>query len=96
MPSNSIFLFSCISLNISLEEMKKVIDECYERCEKILSDETEYILEGVADNIQVRLEKEGDMNEAFEKLNEEEKLAYSLHYFIEESENAPSEFFRNI
>lgn len=75
----------------------KMIRETYSdlTCEKILSDETEYLLEGVADNIQVRLEKEGDMNEAFEKLNEEEKLAYSLHYFIEESENAPSEFFRN-
>lgn len=75
----------------------KMIRETYSdlSCEKILADETEYLLEGVADNIQVRLEKSGDMNASFEELKEEEKLVYSLHYFIEESENAPSEFFRN-
>ncbi|MBQ7956525.1 MAG: hypothetical protein IJ279_00700 [Clostridia bacterium] len=75
----------------------KMIRETYSDLtkEKILADETENLVEGVADNIQVRLEKSGDMSAAFEELKEEEKLVYSLHYFIEESEKAPSEFFKN-
>ena len=74
----------------------KAIREAYSELteEKILSDSGENLLEGVADNIQVRLEKEDDMNSAFEKLTEEEKTVYAFHYFLEESKTKPSEFFR--
>ena len=74
---------------------KKLIRETYADLteEKILSDDGENLIEGVADNIQVRLEKEDDMNEAFEKLTEEEKTIYAFHYFLEEKK--VSEFFKN-
>lgn len=62
--------------------------------EKILTDDGENLLEGVADNIQVRLEKEDDMNAAFENLTEEEKTVYAFCYFLEEAKEKPSEFFR--
>lgn len=73
----------------------KLIRETYADLteEKILSDDGKNLVEGVADNIQVRLEKEDDMNEAFEKLTEEEKTIYAFHYFLEEKK--VSEFFKN-
>ncbi len=63
--------------------------------EKILSDNGENLSEGVTDNIQVRLEKEDDMNKAFENLFEEEKTIYAFHYFLEEAKTKPSMFFKN-
>lgn len=74
----------------------KMIRETYSDLteEKILSDKTEYLLEGVADNIQLRLEKNENMNDEFEKLNEEEKLMYALHYFLDEAATDASAFFR--
>ena len=73
----------------------KFIREAYSDLteEKILSDNGENLIEGVADNIQVRLEKEDDMNGAFEKLSEEEKTIYAFHYFLDEKK--VSEFFKN-
>lgn len=62
--------------------------------EKILADDGENLLEGVADNIQVRLEKEDDMNAAFDNLNDAEKSVYAFHFFLEEAKVKPSEFFR--
>ena len=74
----------------------KAIRETYSELteEKILSDSGENLLEGVTDNIQVRLEKEDDMNSAFENLTDEEKTVYAFHYFLEEAKTKPSEFFR--
>ncbi len=73
----------------------KFIRESYSELteEKIVSDNGENLIEGVADNIQVRLEKSEDMNEAFEKLSEEEKTIYAFHYFLDEK--TVSEFFKN-
>lgn len=74
----------------------KLIRETYSELteEKILSDSGENLLEGVADNIQQRLEKAEDMNTSFENLKEEEKLVYAFHYFLEEAETSSSEFFK--
>lgn len=74
----------------------KAIREAYSELteEKILSDSGENLLEGVTDNIQVRLEKEDNMNNAFENLTDEEKMVYAFHYFLEEAKTKPSEFFR--
>lgn len=78
-----------------LDHMKKIRNSYSSlTAEKILADNGENLLEGVADNIQVRLEKEDDMNASFENLNEEEKLVYAFHYFLEEAKVKPSEFFR--
>ncbi len=78
-----------------LEHMK-MIRETYSDLtkEKILEDDGEYLLEGIADNIQMRLEKTDDMNAAFEELKKEEKLAYALHYFLDEAKVSPSQFFK--
>lgn len=78
-----------------LEHMK-LIRETYSDLtkEKILEDDGENLLEGIADNIQQRLEKADDMNAAFEELKKEEKLAYALHYFLDEAKVSPSQFFK--
>lgn len=78
-----------------LDHMKKIRETYSELTEeKILSDSGENLLEGVVDNIQVRLEKEDNMHEAFENLSEAEKTVYAFHYFLEEAKTKPSEFFR--
>lgn len=79
-----------------LDHMKFIRENYSELTEeKILSDNGENLVEGVADNIQVRLEKEEDMNKGFENLTEEEKTVYAFHHFLEESKVKTSEFFRN-
>ncbi len=79
-----------------LDHMKKIREDYAELTEeKILSDDGENLLEGVADNIQVRLEKTEDMNDAFENLSEAEKIVYAFHFFLDEAKEKPSEFFRN-
>lgn len=79
-----------------LDHMKKIREDYSDLTEeKILSDDGENLLEGVADNIQVRLEKNEDMNEAFENLNEAEKIVYAFHFFLDEGKEKPSAFFRN-
>ncbi len=78
-----------------LDHMKAIREKYSELTEeKILSDSGENLLEGVVDNIQVRLEKEDNMNAAFENLTEEEKTVYAFYYFLEEAKTKPSEFFR--
>ena len=74
----------------------KLIRETYSDLseEKILSDDGKNLLEGVTDNIQLRLEKSSDMNESFFSLKEEEKLCYAYFFFLDESKVAPSEFFK--
>lgn len=79
-----------------LDHMKEIREKYSElTVEKILSDDGENLLEGVADNIQVRLEKEENMNSSFENLTEAEKTSYAFHFFLEEAREKPSEFFRN-
>lgn len=78
-----------------LDHMKKIREDYAVLTEeKILSDDGENLIEGIADNIQVRLEKTEDMNESFENLRDEEKMVYAFHYFLEEAEKKPSAFFR--
>ena len=78
-----------------LDHMKKIREDYASLTEeKILSDDGENLIEGIADNIQVRLEKTEDMNESFEKLTEEEKMIYAFHYFLDEAKEKPSSFFR--
>lgn len=78
-----------------LDHMKKIREDYAELTkEKILSDDGENLIEGIADNIQVRLEKTEDMNSSFEKLSEEEKMIYAFHYFLDSASAKPSSFFR--
>ncbi len=57
--------------------------------------DNERLLCGVAANIQMYLEKETDMNKAFENLPEEKKFAYALNYVFEDGkDNELSKFFR--
>ncbi len=78
-----------------LDHMKKIREDYAELTEaKILSDDGVNLIEGIADNIQVRLEKEDDMNVSFENLSEEEKTVYAFHYFLEEAKEKPSVFFK--
>lgn len=78
-----------------LDHMKKIREDYASLTEeKILSDDGENLIEGIADNIQVRLEKTDDMNMSFEMLSEEEKTVYAFHYFLEEAKGKPSVFFK--
>jgi len=78
-----------------LDHMKKIREDYSVLTEeKILSDDGENLIEGIADNIQVRLEKTDDMNSSFEKLSCEEKMIYAFHYFLEEAKEKPSSFFK--
>lgn len=74
----------------------KFLKENYSKLteEKIKNDTSADLFDGVVSNIQFKLENEKDMNEAFEKMNEESKMIYGFSYFLEEAENKPSEFFR--
>jgi hypothetical protein len=62
--------------------------------ELIESSEPEKLVDGVALNIQAELEKESDMNAAFENLNQPRQYIYSLYYFLQDSTQKLSEFFK--
>lgn len=89
--------------NEEKEKLKKRLDrmkmlkERYENItqEQIENDGSEMLMEGVAANIQFKLEKTDDMNGEFLLLNEERKMVYALNYFLEEASESPREFFRN-
>lgn len=89
--------------NEEKEKLKKRLDrmkmlkERYENItqEQIENDESEMLMEGVAANIQFKLEKTDDMNGEFLLLNEERKMVYALNYFLQEASESPREFFRN-
>ena len=53
------------------------------------------LLHGVAMNIQVFLENESNMNEAFNSLPKEKQFIYALEYFDEDAKNSLSTFFKN-
>lgn len=68
----------------------KIID-----ASKFETDDSERLLYGIAANIQMYLEKENDMNKAFENLPEEKKTAYALNYVFEDAKDTElSKFFR--
>ena len=63
--------------------------------EKIKETEDTELLHGVAMNIQVFLENESDMTNAFVTLPKEKQYVYALEYFDEDAKNSLSTFFKN-
>ena len=63
--------------------------------EKLKETEDTELLHAVAMNIQVFLENEIDMNEAFSTLSKEKQVVYALEYFDEDAKNSLSTFFKN-
>lgn len=63
--------------------------------EKLNSTETNKILAGVCMNIQIQLENEPDMEQAFLALPNEKKYVYCLQYFDEDVQKTLSFFFKN-
>ena len=53
------------------------------------------LIVGMCANVQMRLEKESNMNEAFSELSEVKKNTYCLGYVFEDSKNKLSEYFRS-
>jgi hypothetical protein len=62
--------------------------------ELIESAEPKMLFEGIALNIQTSLEKEKDMNVAFENLTQQQKWVYALYYVLVDGERKLSEFFK--
>ncbi len=52
------------------------------------------LLDGIALNIQANLEKESDMNAAFEKLTKPQQYIYALYYVLLDGSEKLSEFFK--
>ena len=63
--------------------------------EKLKETEDTELLHAVAMNIQVFLENETNMNEAFSALSKEKQVVYALEYFDEDAKNSLSTFFKN-
>lgn len=63
--------------------------------EKLKETEDTELLHAVAMNIQVFLENETNMNEAFSALSKEKQFVYALEYFDEDAKNSLSTFFKN-
>ncbi|MBR5442590.1 MAG: hypothetical protein IKV44_06515 [Clostridia bacterium] len=63
--------------------------------DKIKEAEEAELLHGVAMNIQVMLEKQTNMAEAFNDMPEEKKFIYALEYFDEDAKTSLSTFFKN-
>lgn len=62
--------------------------------ELIESSEPKKLFDGVAMNIQAKLEKESDMNAAFESLSQPQKYIYALYYVSVDGAEKLSEFFK--
>ena len=62
--------------------------------QQILSAEPEKLVDGIALNLQADLEKQADMVAAFENLSKPPKYIYALYYFITDSKEKLSEFFK--
>ena len=88
--------------NAEKEELIKKLDhlkmlrEKYEILteESIKNDTSDMLLEGVASNIQLTIEKTEDMNEAFEELSDNKKMIYALNYFIDDAKESVRKFFK--
>ena len=63
--------------------------------EKLKETDDLNLLHGVAMNIQVSLEKETDMTDAFNNLPVEKQYIYALEYFDEDAKQSLSLFFKN-
>ena len=63
--------------------------------DKIKETEEAELLHGVAMNIQVMLEKQSDMTDAFNNMSDEKKFIYALEYFDEDVKTSLSTFFKN-
>lgn len=63
--------------------------------EKIKETSDSELLHGVAMNIQISLENEINMNEAFRLLPLEKQYVYALEYFDEDAKTSLSAFFKN-
>ncbi len=78
-----------------LEKMKAIRDKYSSvTAEEILNDESETLFEGLVYNIQTNLEKEDDMNTAYEKLNDCQKELYALNCFYEDGIEDADNFFK--
>ena len=78
-----------------LEKEKAIRQEYRTLTEKSFEADNEKLLFGVAANIQIELEKEGDMTAAFNELPEYKQYIYALNYVFEDSEyTSLSTFFR--
>ncbi|MGN0527237.1 MAG: hypothetical protein ACI4IF_07350 [Acutalibacteraceae bacterium] len=62
---------------------------------KLSETEKSELLHGVAMNIQVSLEKESNMNNAFNSLPIEKQYVYALEYFDEDAKTDLKTFFKN-
>lgn len=63
--------------------------------DKIKEAEEIELLHGVAMNIQVMLEKQSNMTDAFNNMPDEKKFIYALEYFDEDAKTSLSTFFKN-
>ena len=63
--------------------------------EKLKETDDLNLLHGVAMNIQISLEKETDMTDAFNNLPVEKQYIYALEYFDEDAKQSLSQFFKN-
>ena len=85
-------------MNAQIEELKKEnrLREKYKALTRELLEAAEMpeLLEGLTSNIQTRLENAEDMRKAFETLPLSEQYIYALNYFIADSRESLSEFFK--
>ena len=85
-------------MNAQIEELKKEnrLREKYKVLTRELLEAAEMpeLLEGMTSNIQTRLENAEDMRKAFETLPLSEQYIYALNYFIADSRESLSEFFK--
>lgn len=63
--------------------------------DKIKETEEAELLHGVAMNIQIMLEKQSNMTDAFNTMPDEKKFIYALEYFDEDAKTSLSTFFKN-
>lgn len=88
--------------NAQKEELMKRLDrmkmlrENYSELsvEKIRNDDSDLLAAGIASNIQFDVEKADDMNEAFERFNDDQKTIYALSWFYDEAKTSVRTFFR--
>jgi len=62
--------------------------------ELVASAEAKVLVDGIALNIQADLEKESDMNAAFDRLTQPRKYIYALYYVLSDGAQKLSEFFK--
>lgn len=62
--------------------------------ELMASAEARALVDGIALNIQADLEKQSDMNAAFENLTQPQKYIYALYYLLVDGARKLSEFFK--